>query len=132
MFFFVVWGFLVWLGTTIFVRIAGQFFFNADSVLVLLTFGVTVPLITAFTYPVYGWRNVESSQRAIAAMYAVLPGMLLDMFVILFFPYVFPNLLPERVALYSAWLFWGYSLVLLTGFVPKLSATSKQIPLKQQ
>ena len=132
MFFFVVWGFLLWLGVTVVVRIAGQFFFNADITLVLLAFGVTVPLIAVATYPIYSWRNVEPSQRLIAAMYAVLPGMLLDVFVVLFFPYVFPNLLPERVALYSAWLFWGYSLALLTGFVPKLSATPKQIPFKQQ
>ena len=118
MFFFVLWGFLVWLGATTFVRIGGQWLFNGDLTMLLFAFGIMILLIALATYPLYSWRNVEPSKRPIAAMYAVLPGMLLDVFVILFFPFVFPNLAPTEVASYSAWLFWGYSLGLMTGFVP--------------
>ena len=99
-------------------RIGGQWFFNGDLTMLLFAFGMMVPLIAVTTYPLYSWRNVEPSKRPFAAMYAVLPGMLLDVFVILFFPFFFPNLAPTEAVSYSAWLFWGYSLGLITGFIP--------------
>lgn len=118
MFFFVLWGVLVWLGATTFVRLGGQWFFNGDFTMLLFAFGIMIPLIALATYPFYRWRDVKPSERPTAALYAVLPGMILDVFVILFFPFVFPNLEPTEAAPYSAWLFWGYSLGLMTGFIP--------------
>lgn len=114
--FFFVWGFLLWLGVTVTVRLVGHFLLNAT--LVLLIFAAAVPLIAAVAYPVYSWRKLKPSQRPLAAIYAVLPGMVLDVFVLLFFSQVFPNLPSTAVVTYAAWLFWGYSLGLLTGFVP--------------
>lgn len=133
MFFFVLWGFLTWFVVTTAVRIAGQFFFNPESLsLLLLTFGVAVPLIALVTYPVYSWRKVKPSERPLAVMYMVLPGMLLDVFIILLFPYVFPNLSPTVVTPFSAWLLWGYTLALLTGFIPKLSYMSLEVAPEQK
>ena len=77
MFFFFLWGFGLWLEATLALRVAGQFFFNPNSIeTLLLTFALTVPLIAIATYPVYRARKLEPSERLVAAVYMVLPGML--------------------------------------------------------
>jgi hypothetical protein len=88
--FFLLWGFGLWLEATLALRVAGQFFFNLETL--LLTFALTVPLIAIATYPVYPARKLAPSERLVAAVYMVLPGMLLDVLSVLFFPLVFPNL----------------------------------------
>lgn len=118
--YFLLLGFGIWFVATLAIRVEGQFFFNPNSLeTLLLTFALAVPLIATLTYPI---RRVAPSERPIAAVYMVLPGMLLDVFSVVFFPLVFPNLPPTAVQPFSAFLLWGYGLMLLTGFIPKLTA----------
>lgn len=115
--FFVLWGFILWLCGALIFRVTGQFFLNpADQFLLILIFIATIPLIAVATYPVYESKKICFSERPLAAILIALPGMLLDIFSVLFFRSVFPNLLPAAITYFSVTLLWGYSLILLTGF----------------
>jgi hypothetical protein len=117
--FFLLWGFLLWLGTTLLFRVAGQFLLNPDVPLVLLvTFAAAIPLVGVTTYPLYRWRSVGRAERLSAAGFIAVPGMLLDVFSISFASAFFPNLTPSAAAYFAAWVLRIYSLVLLTGFIP--------------
>jgi hypothetical protein len=121
--FFLVWGFLLWLVTTLVYRLIGQYLWSLESlVLLLMTFALVVPLVAALTYPIYDWRKVKSFERPLAAIYILLPGMLLNIACIPFFPIVFPNLPSTTAVYFCALVLWTYSLVLLTSFVPKREA----------
>jgi Family of unknown function (DUF5367) len=48
----------------------------------------------------------------------MLPGMVLDVFSVLFFSQIFPNLSPKAVQPFSALLLWGYAVVLMTALIP--------------
>lgn len=121
MFFFVVWGFLLWSAATLIIRIAGSFLFNpGNSSSLLIAFLVAIPLIILTTYPVYSWRKVSAHKRVQSALSIALPGMVLDIFSMIFFPTVFPNLLLAHADRYfSAWLLWSYSLILISGLFPR-------------
>ena len=118
--YYLLWGFLIWLLATLAVRVAGQFLLQPDSVFMMsLLYLATIPVIAAVTYPVYRWQNLNSDRRKEAAMLFVLPGILLDAFVVLGFARAFPNVTGQADGLFGAWLLWAYGLALLTGFFPR-------------
>ena len=118
MWFFPLWGFLVWLIATVIVRISGQHLLDPDQpVIVVFLFLGTVPLIAAVTIPIYDWRQVSLHDRPTAAILMSLPGLLIDVVVLLAFPTIFPNL-GDVAGIFGAWLLWAYSLVLITGLLP--------------
>ncbi len=119
MLFFSVWGFCVWLVATLVFRLAGQFFFYPENTLLLVSlFGVTVPAIAGVMYPAYHWKKLSSSQRPLAAICAALPALVLDVFSVLWFPSLFPNLPVTASTAFAAWLLWGYFLILVTALMP--------------
>jgi hypothetical protein len=119
--FFFLWGLFLWFVGTLAFRLVGQFILVADRpFLLLLTFAATVPVMAAAIYPIYSRKKISPSRRPLAAIFTVLPGMVLDVFSVLFFPVVFPNLAPSAVVPFSAILLWGYSILLLTSFLPQL------------
>jgi hypothetical protein len=121
--FFLLWGFVLWLGATIVFRVVGHILLAPEHPIVrLLTFIAAVPLIAVTTYPVYTWRGVRAGQRPAAAVGIALPGMLLDTLAVVFLAAVFPNLPPAAGAAFAAWLLWAYSLILLTGLAPRQEA----------
>lgn len=129
MLFFSIWGFFLWLVVTILVRFAGQFLLNPDNfMVVLLTFVFTAPLMAAVTYPIYIWRKIPISERPLAAICTLLTGMFLDVFIVLFYPVVLPNLSPVEIRIYSALLLWAYSWGLLSGFFPKQLTVTRETP----
>lgn len=120
--FFVAWGFVLWVTATIFLRFLGRVLLDPQSVVVVLTFVVTVPLIAAATYTVYAHRSLTAAERPAAAACVVLPGILLDVFSLLAFGSVFPRLSSTSAsadAVFAAWILWAYGLILLTGFFPQ-------------
>lgn len=118
MWFFPVWGFLLWLAATVVVRVTGEHFMHPDQpIATALAFLMTIPLIAAVTLPIYDWRRVYLLDRPIAAILLCLPGLLIDVLVLVQFSRVYPNL-EGGEAVFGAWLLWAYSLVLLTGIVP--------------
>jgi hypothetical protein len=116
--FFPAWGFLLWLLATIVIRVTGQHLFDPDQpVIVALVFFGTVPLIAAVTIPIYDWRRVNLQDRPTAAILMALPGLLIDILVLLLFSRVYPNL-GDTGNLFGAWLLWAYGLVLISGLLP--------------
>ncbi|MEM7554599.1 MAG: DUF5367 family protein [Cyanobacteria bacterium P01_A01_bin.84] len=123
--FFFLWGFLIWLVASLFMRFAGQTFLIPNNLsLMLLGFAAMFPWVVAITYPIYNWKHVIPSRRPLAAICMVLPGMCLDIFIISFFPIVYPNLSPNAVVAFCASLLLGNSLILLTGFLPQQQLTT--------
>lgn len=117
MWFFPVWGFLLWLAATIVLRVTGQYYLHPDHpYLSTLAFMLTIPLIALVTIPVYDWRRVNLGDRPTAAILLCLPGLLLDVVVLVQFSTVYPNL-EGGEAVFGAWLLWAYSLALISGLV---------------
>ena len=118
MWFFPLWGFLVWLLATLIVRVSGQHFLDTDEpVIVAFLFLGTIPLIAAVTIPIYDWRKVSLHDRPTAAILMSLPGILIDSVVLLAFSSVFPNL-DDVAGIFGGWLLWAYGLVLISGLLP--------------
>jgi hypothetical protein len=118
MWFFPVWGFLLWLAATVVLRVTGEHYLHPDHpYIAALAFLMTMPLIAVATWPVYDWRRINLFERPRAAVLMCLPGLLLDVVVLVQFSRVFPNL-DGGEALLGGWLLWVYALVLITGLVP--------------
>jgi ACR3 family arsenite efflux pump ArsB len=116
--FFIFWGFILWLSASALFRLFGQYLLvPGDLMLFSVAIFIAIPLIAATTYPVYLWKNVKSKDRFLAAIYIALPGMLLDVFSIIYFDSVFPNLAKETVGYFGSWLLSAYSLILISGFL---------------
>ncbi|PWW32573.1 hypothetical protein DFO73_101838 [Cytobacillus oceanisediminis] len=119
----VLWGFLLWISATVFFRLFGQMFLIPGNVLLLLaTFSLTIPLITLVTYPYYYARRIPISKRLISSVQIALPGMILDIFSIIYFKKVFPNLHIDSLPILASWLLWAYSLILISGFPIKIKS----------
>ncbi|PAD90222.1 DUF5367 domain-containing protein [Shouchella clausii] len=124
--FFLIWGFLVWLGATAVFRFFGQFFFSLEQPLLLVAVYVgVIPLILSLTFPVYRYKKLQPGERQKAAVFIALPGMLFDVVVLLFFANIFVNLDPEMDRMFASWLLWAYSAILLTGLVPRKRNVTK-------
>ena len=90
-----------------------------------LLFVTAFPLVGAVTYPFYIWRGIATEDYATAAICIAVPGMVLDIDVLLFFDWIFPHMEEGADVLFSAWLLWAYALILLTGLFPL--ATEKTV-----
>ncbi|MHC6199425.1 DUF5367 domain-containing protein [Elizabethkingia miricola] len=111
-------GFLIWLLATIAFRVAGQFFFITDSAVVLsILYIIVVPvlgMVTVFTCRKFRLAGLEN---VAAGVLLVLPGMLIDTFVIQFFGNIFPNMPASNAATFGSWLMWAYTIVLITSVI---------------
>lgn len=111
-------GFLIWLFATIAFRVAGQFFFITDSAVVLsILYIIVVPvlgLVTVFTCRKFRLTGLEN---VVAGVLLVLPGMLIDTFVIQFFGSIFPNMQESNAATFGSWLMWAYTIVLISSVI---------------
>lgn len=112
----VVWGFLLWISATMLFRFFGQLFLiPGNSLSLFITFILAIPLITLATYPYYYFRKIPKSERLLSSVQIALPGMILDIFSILYFNKVFSNLHTDSLPYFAAWLLWAYSLILISG-----------------
>lgn len=118
MWFFPAWGFLLWLLATIVMRVVGHHVLDHEQpIITTLLFLATIPLIAVATVPVYDWRRINLQDRPTAAILMALPGLLIDVPVLLLFSTIYPNLVDAGV-LFGAWLLWAYGLVLISGLLP--------------
>ncbi len=115
----ILWGLSVWLSIAILLRFTGHVLLSPTNPLLLTGFFLSViPLMGAVTYPVYWWLGLSvDGQRSAAALMSI-PGMFLDVLLVLFAGTVFPAMATEAVINLGAILLFGYATVLLTGFVP--------------
>ncbi|MEN0006441.1 MAG: DUF5367 family protein [Bacteroidota bacterium] len=111
-------GFSIWLGATLVFRLAGQYFFLVDQVAILLILYLSVvPVLMTVAHFFFKRFQLTGNQPVLSAALLVLPGMLLDTFVILFFSYALPNMPAHADAEFGSWLMWAYSSVLVYGVV---------------
>lgn len=116
--FFLAMGVVIWLIATILLRFVGQYLLiPGNRPLAVGAFIGVAGLMLFLMAALYRTKRVRGPERLIAATLFALPGMLLDAGTVLFFRDLFPNMIPEANALFAAWLFWGYSVVLLTGLI---------------
>lgn len=125
--FFLLWGFIVWLGASAIFRIAGHYFFVLDRPLLMVaSYILVIPLIWVLTVPIYSFMKISNGvQRLQAAIFIALPGMLIDAIVLLYFDRIFTNLSTELDRYFASWLLWAYTLILLTGFTKRDEANQK-------
>lgn len=81
-------------------------------------FVAVIPLMAAVTYPVYRYYEIASGARPAAAALMALPGMCLDVLLVVFAGEVFPAMTTATVINFAAILLFSYAIVLGTGFVP--------------
>lgn len=114
-------GFSIWLLATIAFRVAGQYFFITESPVVFsLLYLIVIPALSIISILTFKRFKLSGVNQIIAGVLMVLPGMLIDTFVIPFFDVVFPNMPASRAAAFGSWLMWAYSIVLLTAIITGL------------
>jgi hypothetical protein len=116
--FFLIAGVVVWAVATVLLRFVGQYLLIPGNTLLTIAAFVGVAMLMVFlTNVLYRMKHIRGSDKLLAATLFALPGMVLDAGTVFFFADVYPNMLPEADFLLAAWLFWGYSVVLLTGLI---------------
>lgn len=116
----VAWGLTVWFVVAVLIRLLGHVLLSPANPLVVVGFFLSViPLMGVVTYPVYWVFELPPATRSRAAALMSLPGMFLDVLLILFAETVFPQMEPGAVTNFGAVLLFGYAIVLATGFVPR-------------
>lgn len=116
---FLAYGFVLWLVATVVFRLFGQFVLvPGGGIRLVAVLMLTVPGIAALMCLLYTREGLDGRGRILAAVFMVLPGMLLDVVALAFFGVVYPNMGSEVASLFGAFLLWAYALVLLTGFFP--------------
>jgi uncharacterized membrane protein YjjP (DUF1212 family) len=113
-------GFAVWLVATVAFRLVGQFVLDPANPLVIgALYVAVVPAMVGLALLVYRWQSVSGPIQVVAAIALVLPGMLLDAFVMAWFELIFPNMVPGAAKYFGGMLLLAYGVVLLTGFTPR-------------
>lgn len=101
----IAYGFAIWLGATIALRLGGQRLFNPDSLpSISILLACSVPIMAWVPRGIFRGRGVAREDWALAAIALVAPGMLLDTFSTLSFSFVFPNIRHDAAGLFAAWL----------------------------
>jgi len=108
-------GFLIWFLATLAFRFAGQYFFITESpTLLTVLYVAVIPLLILLTLLTCKQLKAKGLEHVVIGVLMVLPGMLIDTFVIQFFADCFPNMPASRATTFGSWLMWAYGTVLLT------------------
>lgn len=121
-------GFLIWLMATIAFRVAGQYFFitESKSILIIL-YLIVIPLLSIISAIIFRKYKLSGLDIIFAGVLLVLPGMLLDTFVIQFFELTLPNMPANRASTFGSWLMWSYSIVLITSIAMGLKRKNPKV-----
>lgn len=113
------WGLVVWLNVAVFIRLAGHILLDPNNPLIVAGFfAIVVPLMALVTYPIYRIFHVDRAARPMAAAIMSIPGMFLDVGLVLNADQIFPAMSQAMVVNFGAILLFGYAVVLLTGIYP--------------
>ena len=96
-------GLAIWLAASMALRLAGQWVF-ADARQLALLFAVSIPVMIWLPRRIVAASAAARSRPAAAAIVLVVPGMLLDTACTLAFQRLFPNIQPQRAAVFAAWI----------------------------
>ncbi len=127
-------GFAIWLLATVAFRVAGQHFFITESPIVLtILYAALIPAMSIISIITFKKFKLSDLENVAAGVLMVLPGMIIDTFVIQLFEHIFPNMSANRAATFGSWLMWAYSIVLLSsiiiGFRKKKDTNNQSKPL---
>lgn len=90
-------GFLIWLAATLAFRLAGQYFFITTSPATLVVlYTAVVPSLALISVATFKKFQLSGFEYVAAGVLLVLPGMVIDTFVIQFFGSVFPICRPPE------------------------------------
>lgn len=109
--FFLLWGFLVWLGASFIFRFFRQIFFDSVGWMVV-SYSFVVPFILLVTLPLYRMKKVTGSERIKAAICIALPEMLIDSIVLIYFDNIFVDLPAHTDRFFASRLMWAYAFIL--------------------
>lgn len=116
----VLWGLLVWAAVTISMWLVGHLLLDPAMPLIVAGFFLSViPLMAIVTYPIYRWLEIAHTDRGTAAALMSIPGLFLDVGVVLAADVVLPKMGPGAVINFGAILLFGYAVVLITGLYPQ-------------
>ena len=101
------YGFGIWLGATIALRLAGQHLLRPEDWKgTLLLFAVSFPLMASIVRRLCSRVHLPADQWLGGAVWFALPTLLLDPFSSAFFSGVFPNMAPEVAGVFGGWMLW--------------------------
>lgn len=117
------WGLLVWFAVAVAIRLVGHVLLDPGRGPLVVGFFVSVvPLMALVTYPIYRWLAIPYRLRGAAAAAMSVPGMFLDVLLVVGAEAVFPAMEIAAVVNFGGILLLGYAVVLLTGFLPRRSS----------
>ena len=98
-------GFIIWLGATLALRLAGQHLLRpGDWKGTLILFAVTFPLMAWLVRRLCAGAGLPQGEWVSGAVSLLLPTLLLDPFSSAFFPIVFPNMSPQVAGVFGGWM----------------------------
>lgn len=113
-------GFGIWLMATIAFRLFGHYFFITDNTFILIAlYLLLIPVLGLIVNGVINKYKLNKLETVHSTVIMILPGMILDTLCIYFFSLVFPNLPAIDGVVFSSWLMWAYSIVLIFGLLRK-------------
>jgi hypothetical protein len=100
-------GFLIWLSGTLVLRFSGQFLLYPENLLAIaLLLLVSFPLMAIVARRVCSDASLPREQWPAAAIFLVMPSLVLDTFSSAFFPLVYPNIPVQAAGLFGGWILW--------------------------
>ena len=98
-------GFVIWLAATIVLRLGGQYVLHPESPLAIAMLLVaSFPLMAIVARRVCADAKMPREQWPAAAIFLVLPSLMLDTFSAAFFSTVYPNITPAAAGLFGGWI----------------------------
>ncbi len=98
-------GFVIWLAATIVLRFIGQYVFHPESpaaILILLI--ASFPLMALVARRICADAKVPREQWPAAAIFLLMPSLVLDTFSATFFATVYPNIPAQAAGLFGGWI----------------------------
>ena len=98
-------GIVIWLAASIVLRLAGQYLLHPDN-------PIAIALLLVASFPLMAWiarricadAKMPREQWPAAAIFLVLPSLVLDTFSAAFFATVYPNISPAAAGLFGGWI----------------------------
>lgn len=113
-------GVFIWMLASVGFRTWGHFFLHAHNDFIRAVFFIALfailPLGGLFRMFISPTAKMPFPMICIAM---VVPGLVMDVFVVLFYGTFFPNLHPSTLPMFVAWMLLAYALMLLNGLIYK-------------
>src|ERR1700733_14138796 len=100
-----IFGFVIWLVASIILRFAGQYVFHPESpAAIAMLLIASFPLMALVARRICADAHLPREQWPAAAIFLLLPSLILDTFSATFFATVYPNIPPQAAGLFGGWI----------------------------